>query len=111
MKSFWKMLAVLMIATMLVTACAPAATEAPAPVEPAPAEPVAATEAPAPVAPEAPAEPAAPPAMVYPAGQELTDAFAGKYKGTVVTMQGPFTDADAVKFDNSVKSFRRCYRD
>jgi len=40
-----------------------------------------------------------------PAGQELTDSLAGKYKGTVVTMAGPFTDNDAVKFDESVKAF------
>ena len=30
---------------------------------------------------------------------------AGKYKGTEVTMAGPFTDNDAVKFDESVKDF------
>jgi alpha-glucoside transport system substrate-binding protein len=35
----------------------------------------------------------------------LADALAGKYKGTVVTMAGPFTDNDAVKFDDSVKDF------
>jgi len=84
MKSFWKIIATLVLATLVLTACAtPAATEEPA----------------------APEEPAPPPAVVYEAGQELTNAFAGEYKGTVVTMQGPFTDADAVKFDNSVKAF------
>ena len=36
---------------------------------------------------------------------ELADAYAGKYKGTKVTMTGPFTDEDAVKFNNSVKAF------
>lgn len=35
----------------------------------------------------------------------LDNAMAGQYKGTVVTMAGPFTDADAVKFDESIKSF------
>jgi len=35
----------------------------------------------------------------------LENAMAGKYKGTVVTMAGPFTDNDAVKFDESIKSF------
>jgi ABC-type sugar transport system, periplasmic component len=35
----------------------------------------------------------------------LSDAYAGKYKGKVVTMDGPFTDNDAVKFEASVKSF------
>ncbi len=38
-------------------------------------------------------------------GSALDDAFAGKMKGKVVTMAGPFTDNDAVKFDDSVKSF------
>ena len=36
---------------------------------------------------------------------ELADAYGGKYKGTKVTMTGPFTDQDAVKFDNSMKAF------
>ncbi len=39
-------------------------------------------------------------------GQELVDAFAGKYKGTKVTMFGPFTADDEVKFNNSMKSFK-----
>ena len=37
--------------------------------------------------------------------KELDDALAGKLKGTTVTMSGPFTAADAVKFNASVKSF------
>jgi alpha-glucoside transport system substrate-binding protein len=40
-----------------------------------------------------------------PQGQELGNAYAGMYTGTVVTMAGPFTDNDAVKFDESVKAF------
>lgn len=83
MKSIWKFIAVLVLATLVLTACAAPATP----------EPVAPTEAAAPATP------------TFKAGQELTDAYAGKYKGTVVTMQGPFTDADAVKFDNSIKPF------
>lgn len=35
----------------------------------------------------------------------LSDAYAGKFKGTTVTMSGPFTDNDAVKFNESVKNF------
>jgi alpha-glucoside transport system substrate-binding protein len=35
----------------------------------------------------------------------LADAFAGKLKGKTVTMSGPFTDNDAVKFNESVKDF------
>ncbi|MEJ2412772.1 MAG: hypothetical protein P8Y34_07240, partial [Anaerolineales bacterium] len=32
-------------------------------------------------------------------------AMAGEFDGTVVTMAGPFTDEDAVKFDNSIAAF------
>ncbi len=35
----------------------------------------------------------------------LSDAYAGKYKGTIIRMAGPFTDNDAVKFNESMKSF------
>ncbi len=38
-------------------------------------------------------------------GGELDAAYAGKYKGTKVSMAGPFVDSDAVKFDASVKDF------
>jgi alpha-glucoside transport system substrate-binding protein len=37
--------------------------------------------------------------------KELTDACAGKLAGKTVTMEGPFTDADEVKFNASVKDF------
>ncbi|MER2598154.1 MAG: ABC transporter substrate-binding protein [Caldilineales bacterium] len=36
---------------------------------------------------------------------ELASAYKGEYKGTVVTMTGPFTDEDAVKFESSIKPF------
>ena len=75
------------------------ATQAPATQAPA------ATEAPA--ATQPPAQASSPDAQ---AAREkgltfLADAYDGKYKGTVVTMTGPFTDEDAVKFNNSVKEF------
>ncbi len=35
----------------------------------------------------------------------LSDAYAGKFKGKTVTMSGPFTDNDAVKFNDSIKEF------
>ncbi|HSO10986.1 MAG TPA: ABC transporter substrate-binding protein [Anaerolineales bacterium] len=57
-----------------------------------------ATEEPA--APEGPSIPEA-----LPQGQELANAYAGMYKGAVVTMTGPFTDADAVIFAESIKGF------
>lgn len=110
-KRIFSILGVLVALSVIISACAtptqpppPAQTQAPAETQP----PAAKTEAPA-AKTEAPAEPTKlaeqPSGATYPAGQELADAFAGKYKGTVVTMAGPFTDNDAVKFDNSIKEF------
>jgi len=76
MKSLWKILALMMIAVLILAACAPQ------PATPEPTEPVA-------------------------EGTYLERAFAGEFSGTVVTMAGPFTDADAVKFDNSVVDFEQ----
>ena len=116
----WSTMIMFVIVSLLVGACAQATpaptTEAPAApaATEAPAAPVATkapvmTEAPAattaPAATEAPAAPAQPAGNIPPAGQELQDAFAGKYKGTVVTMAGPFTTNDQVKFENSIKDF------
>lgn len=39
------------------------------------------------------------------AADPLAAAYAGAYKGTTVTMSGPFVDNDAVKFAESVKAF------
>ncbi len=40
------------------------------------------------------------------AGSETYDmAMAGEYAGTVVTMMGPFTDEDEVKFNNTIAAF------
>lgn len=103
MKRLFQLISFLIVATMLLAACAPAATPE-APAEPAaPAEPTKAPEAPAPAEPTK--APEAPAMETHPAGQELTDALAGKYKGTVVTMAGPFTDNDAVVFESSIKEF------
>ncbi|MBY0009265.1 ABC transporter substrate-binding protein [Paenibacillus typhae] len=46
--------------------------------------------------------PAADPAA---AGSPLELAMKGEYKGTKVTMFGPFVDADQVKFESSIKEF------
>jgi alpha-glucoside transport system substrate-binding protein len=57
------------------------------------------------------AEPTEPPAEEEPAvealpqGQELANAYAGMYDGTVVTMAGPFTDQDEVIFNDSIAGF------
>ena len=40
-----------------------------------------------------------------PQGQELANAYEGMYDGTVVTMAGPFTDEDEIKFNESVVAF------
>ena len=95
----WSVLSIILAFAMLLSACAKT-TETPTT---APAEQPVATEAPAA---EEPAEaPAAGTSDYSKVGPELDDAFAGKYKGTVVTMAGPFTDNDAVVFDASIKDF------
>jgi len=38
-------------------------------------------------------------------GPELADAMTGKYKGSKVTMFGPFGSDDEIKFNNSMKAF------
>lgn len=38
-------------------------------------------------------------------GSALEEALAGKYKGTKVSMTGPFTDVDEVKFEEAIKAF------
>lgn len=94
-KTFWQMLALLLVAAMLLTACGGGATT----------EEPAATEEPASTEPAATEEPATEAVEPLPQGQELANAYAGMYDGTVVTMSGPFTDADAVIFEESIKSF------
>jgi len=77
----WASIAILLVASLVLAACAKTA-EAPAAEEPA-GETVAA----------------------LPQGQELANAYAGQYKGKVVTMAGPFTDQDEVVFNDSIKAF------
>jgi alpha-glucoside transport system substrate-binding protein len=121
-RKFSWVLSLLMI-TALLAACgggaAPAAPEAPAaavePTEAPAAEPAAeATEAPAEEAAaeatEVPAEEAASDVRALelgdvPADTPLARALDGEFEGTVVTMFGPFTDEDAVKFNNSMVPF------
>jgi alpha-glucoside transport system substrate-binding protein len=84
-----------MLAAIVLTACGgQATTEAPA-----------ATQPPAPT--QAPAATTAPEATSAPVaeGTFLARALAGEFKGTVVTATGPFTDEDAVKFNNTMKDF------
>ena len=94
--------AFLIIFSMVLAACAPQA-EPPAVEEPEVDEPVVeepVVEEPVVEEPvvEEPVEEDIPP---LPQGQELANAYAGLYAGTVVTMAGPFTDQDAVVFYDS----------
>ena len=78
---FWVLIALLIVGSLILSACGGA--------EPAPVE-----------------EPAEEPAEEPMAdGTYYGRAMAGEFAGTVVTMTGPFTDEDAVKFDNSVAAF------
>lgn len=79
----WRLALLVVAAAMFLSACGPAATEATA----------------------EPAAPAAEEAAPAASGSFLERAFAGEFSGTVVTMAGPFVDSDAVKFEQSIKSF------
>jgi len=119
MKRSFVVLAVVVMTALLLAACGgratPAPTTAPAAAPTKAPEPTMAPEAT--MAPEvkptaAPAMPAdmsagATEASARAAGlTALADAYAGKYKGKVVTMTGPFTGQDEVVFNNSMKEFK-----
>lgn len=99
-KMNWTILSLLIVLAMIMAACAPAPTAAPA-----------ATQAPAAAPTQPPAtQPAAPAGAFTPstppiAGGALEAALQGKYKGTTVVMDGPFSSNDQVKFETSVKAF------
>ena len=78
----WTSIAVLLVASVVLAACGGGATPTSAPEETG-GEAVAA----------------------LPQGQELANAYAGMYRGTVVTMAGPFHDQDEVVFNDSIKPF------
>lgn len=106
---FWSLTSLLILASMILSACGGgAATPAPTPEQPQqPAAEAPATKVPATEVPTAEAPAAEVPANLPPAGPELADAYAGKFKGTVVTMSGPFVDNDAVKFEQSIAAFEQ----
>ena len=80
-KISWILITMLIVSSMLLAACQPAAEEPVVEEEPMIEEPMADD------------------------GTYYGRAMAGEFAGTVVTMTGPFTDEDAVKFDNSVAAF------
>lgn len=81
--------------TMMLSACGGGNNNA------APTDPPAATASP--TADNTDKETTAP--STEPLGSPLELAMKGDYKGTKVTMFGPFVDADQVKFENSIKEF------
>jgi len=102
-RKFAPLFVFLLVAAMLLAACPaaqPAAPAAPAAEAPTAEAHAAETPTPAPAESNADADAATAKGLT-----ELANAYNGQYKGTTVTMTGPFTDEDAVKFNNSVKEF------
>lgn len=101
-RKFFTLFALLLALALVLTACPAQQPAAPAQEEAAPA-----AEEAAPAAEEAaPAQEEAAPAEMSGTGQpHLDKALAGEYAGTVVTMFGPFTGPDEVKFNESVAEF------
>jgi alpha-glucoside transport system substrate-binding protein len=96
--TLWLVTAMLVILSLVMSACQSQPTQAPA----QPEAPAAVTEA--------PAEPAAPamPEASFPVmpGGFLEKALVGEYKGTTVTVDGPFTNPDDLRFAESMKEFQ-----
>ncbi len=109
-------LSLLLIFALALAACGGGAAETPAD-QPAPTEEAAAEEPAAeepaaeepaaeePAAEESAEEPAAEVAFPVMPGGALEEALTGAYEGTVVVVDGPFADADTVKFEQSVVAF------
>jgi alpha-glucoside transport system substrate-binding protein len=101
-KTVFAFLGTLMAMALVFSACTPAT---PAP----PAEAPAVTEAPvtteAPAATEPPSEEVPATEFAVMPGGFLEKALAGEYKGTQVTVDGPFTDPDDLRFFESVAAF------
>jgi alpha-glucoside transport system substrate-binding protein len=107
-RTFWSILTMLIVASVLFAACAPAAATEEPMEEPA-AEPTEApAEEPAAEPTAAPEEPTMPEVSFdYPPGSELEAAINGEYAGMTVTVDGAFegNDPDGVKFSESMKAF------
>jgi alpha-glucoside transport system substrate-binding protein len=85
MKTLHKLLSALAVIALVLTACGTPTTEAPPPTT----------------------APVATSVSTGPSGKFLDRAYAGEFKGTVVTATGPFTDEDAVKFDATMAAFEQ----
>ncbi len=105
-KKLWMVLGLVMLLTLALAACGGTATPTETAQEAAPTEAAApAEEAAAPTEAAAPAEDMPMAAFPYPAGGFLERALAGEFTGTVVTVDGPFADADVIRFDKSMAPF------
>ena len=112
-KKWFSIVSLMVIASMLLAACGAdsTATPVPATATTAAAAPTNTTAAAAPTATTGAAKATATTGgssstMDYSkVGAELAAAMEGEYKGTKVTMFGPFGDEDEVKFNNSMKDF------
>jgi alpha-glucoside transport system substrate-binding protein len=96
-RTFWVFLGLALLLGVIVAACAtttatPVATEPPAAAAPT-------------TAPAAPADATCGTGAPIIPGGFLEKALNGDYKGTTVTMDGPFSSNDQVKFEESVKDF------
>ncbi len=91
-KSLWFILSVLVVASMVLAACQPAATPTPAATEPPATEPTSGGEMPA-------------VDFDYPAGGYLERALSGEFKGTTVSVDGPFVEPDTTLFNESMAAF------
>jgi alpha-glucoside transport system substrate-binding protein len=106
-RTFWSILTMIIVASLMFAACAPAATEEPA--APAPTQAPAATAVPAETEEptEEPAEEMPEVSFAVMPGGALEEALKGTYSGTTVTVDGAFegNDPDGVKFDQSMNAF------
>jgi len=112
MKRSFTFLSLFMLVAMVLAACAPAATPtAQVIIQTQVVQQTAVVQqtvvVPQVITATAPPVPTAGPTADYSkVGPELAAAFTGKYKGTTVSMAGPFTDQDTVKFNQSIADFQ-----
>ena len=105
-KKLWMVLGLVLLLALALAACGGTTTPTETAQEAAPTEAAApAEEAAAPTEAAAPAEDMPMAAFPYPAGSFLERAIAGEFTGTVVTVDGPFADADVIRFDKSMVAF------
>ena len=105
-RTFWSILTMIIVTSMLLVACGAPATEAPAAPE-EPAAPAAPEPTEAPMEEPTEAMTMAEPTFDIMPGGALEEAVKGTYAGTTVTVDGAFegNDADGVKFSESMKAF------